>query len=183
MPENQHLKSARNDYNPDPFYFFEENETFKRYVVYNPFYDVIKNIFIDIISNYNSEIEILLKDLKDYDETGKKDIIWDHYYTKTTKDKILEALDVHSKYIFYDGYQQLCIRDSITEDYFAFDDHGILFIYSENKLIEDILKKYKIKNSKNELILEKPHWHIRPKDADDLKISFIKDLKIDRSND
>ncbi len=178
---NDPMKSAREDYKPTPFYFSEENNNFKRYVVYNNSFEIIKQLLKEIISSYDNIIEILLKDSQGYDDKKEEDI-WDRYYSETTKENILKLLEIHSKYIFFDGNNQLCIKDSSTGDYISFDDHGILFIYTD-KFIDDLLLKNGIEKKKNELIYDQGHWHIRPKDADVLMNNFIKDLQLKKLED
>lgn len=89
---------------------------------------------------------------------------------RATKSKLEPALNKYEEVIFHDGYHDLMLRRPETGDYIAFDEHGLVFIYTQDDYsftLENFGLTYK---ANEKLIYQFDHWHYRPANArQDLK--------------
>ena len=169
----ENLKAVVDGYNPSPFYFREKYENGHRYVAWSNNLIQLKKVFYGIVSEFPEDIEILLK-ISFEDEPEK----FDRYYGKINKADFLLIIKENELYVFSDGNHQLCVRNPVSGDYIALDDHDILFIYSDLNENIEILKNNEFEERKEKLILEEGHWHVRPSNSEELSDRLIKKLNL-----
>ncbi|MBI1307217.1 MAG: hypothetical protein GC181_11495 [Bacteroidetes bacterium] len=93
-----------------------------------------------------------------------------------TKDNLIAALDKYAEFIFHDGYHELMIRRPDTEEYIAFEVHGLIFLYTHykyTKIFESFGLKYQ---ADQKLIYQYNHIHYRPAKARVDLINLIKEF-------
>jgi len=113
------------------------------------------------------------------EDVTEDEIEWKRYYGKIKKQKLLEKLVSNYEYLLLDGGHQFCVRDGNTGDYFAIDDHAVVFIYSSRKEYRKVLTDLGFKNKKDELIFEIPHWHVMLEDSEKLQKQLVEDLGLE----
>lgn len=172
MKENKPIKCASKDFNTNQFYLIQSKGSDKRFVVSFQDGQKIKEFLTSFIDNCSKGIQIKIRDFDDHDNPKDFD-------GQTTKSKLKTTIDKYEEVIFHDGYHDLMIRRPETGDYIAFDEHGLVFIYTQDNYSE-ILEKLGLTYKANEkLIYEFNHWHYRPTNGrEDLK-NLINELKLE----
>ena len=175
MNDELELKTRGDGYDPAPFYFAEETDNFSRFVAWTSSSTQLRDIVYLIIDLFPSELELLLKI---HGDPEIDDADWHRYYGKTTRTKLVTTLSNNEVCAFEDGGNQLCIRRSDTGEYITLDDHSILFMYTNSKAIEEVLKSSGLIEGKNDLINGVRHWHYVPEDVDRIRSKFINQLHL-----
>ncbi|MCK6640963.1 MAG: hypothetical protein L6Q81_12850 [Bacteroidia bacterium] len=94
----------------------------------------------------------------------------------SSKNALQTLIDKYDGVVFHDGCNELMIRIPESGEYMAFDEHGLVFIYTQADYSND-LARYEIKyKPKEKLIYEFDHWHYRPGNAKEDLACFISDL-------
>lgn len=172
MTTNKPIKCASRDFKSSPFYLIQSNGSDKRFVA--SFQDVLKikeflTLFID---QTLGELQIKIRDFDDKENPVD-------FEGKATKTKLKTTLDNYEEVVFHDGYYDLMLRRPETGDYIAFDEHGLVFIYS-NDNYSDTLEKFGLSYKANEkLIYEFDHWHYRPANGRQDLNNLINDLGLE----
>jgi hypothetical protein len=168
--DNIPIKCASRDFTKDPFYLVQKNGSEQRFVASFGNKEKIKLFLLEFIKNEN-ELQVKIRDLDNADSPVDHD-------GRVTKQKLTEALNRFEEVIFHDGYHDLMIRLPGSGDYLAFDEHGLIFIYSQGNY-PDILKKFGLTYKGDEkLIYQFNHWHYRPAKAEEELASLIKELDL-----
>ena len=155
MLKEKPIKCASMDFKASPFYLIQSNGTDKRFVVSFQDGPKIKEFLTFFIDQTLDRLKIKIRDFDDKENPIDFD-------GQATKIKLKTSLDKYEEVVFHDGYHDLMLRRPETGDYIAFDEHGLLFIYS-NDNYSDILEKFGLSYKANEkLIYEFDHWHYRP---------------------
>src|SRR5690606_24717863 len=123
----------------------------------------IKSFLTNFIDNSDKDMQVKIRDFDDYENP----IDFDGY---VPKEKLKSALNKYEEVIFHDGYHELMIRRPTSGEYIAFDEHGLIFIYTKENY-SNALNKYGLNYKADEkLIYEFDHWHYRPANgSEDLK--------------
>jgi hypothetical protein len=164
MPtENIPIKCASNDFKTSPFYLIQSNESDKRFVASFQDSEKIKQFITSFIDNTLDELQIKIRDFNDQENP-----IDFSGYAKKSQLKI--TLDKYSAVIIHDGYHVLMLRRPETGDSIAFDEHGLIFVYTQENY-SDAFEKLELTYKMNEkLIYQFDHWHYRPSNGQqDLK--------------
>jgi hypothetical protein len=155
MTTDKPIKCASKDYKTSPFYLIQSNGADKRFVVSFQDREKIKLFITTFIDSSDSDLQVKIRDFDDHENPIDFDGVVPQALLKSTLDKYEEV-------IFHDGCHDLMLRISKTGDYVAFDEHGLIFIYTKYNY-SDILNKYDLTYKANEkLIYEFGHWHYRP---------------------
>jgi hypothetical protein len=169
MTSEQPIKSASNAFKSTPFYLIQSNGPDKRFVAYFENKQNIRSFLLSFVNNAVDKLQIKIRDFDNPD--NPRDFEGD-----VSKQQLRSVLDKYEELIFHDGYHDLMIRLPETGDYVAFDEHGLVFIYTDADY-SDILKTCGLTHQPDQkLVYQYEHWHYRPKNArEDLK-SLIKEL-------
>ena len=137
------------------FYFIQSNGSDKRFVASFQDGQKIKQFLILFIDQTLDELQIKIRDFDD-----KENPI--DFEGQATKSKLKTTLDKYEEVIIHDGYHDLMLRRTETGAYIAFDEHGLVFIYTKDNY-SDTLERLGLTYKANEkLIYQFDHWHYRP---------------------
>ena len=167
----QPIKAAAKEFTNEPFYLIQSNGKDKRYVVSLSDKIRIRTLLAGFINQSTNEIQIKIRDLDNREKPVE-------YSGMINKSKLHDLMTMHEYVIFHNGYHDLMMKNSDTGDYIAFDEHGLIFIYT-NEDYSEFLEKLNAEYKPNEkLIYEFNHWHyLLPKGRERLS-EMIKDFKL-----
>ena len=163
MATDKPIKCASKGFKAAPFFLIQSNGAEKRFVVSFQNADNIKSFLLNFIENSKQDLQIKICDFDDRENP-------EYFSGEITKSKLINILENYSDLVFHDGYHDLMIRKPETGDYVAFDEHGLIFIYTQQNY-SDMLIGLNLKYKPNEkLIYEFEHWHYRSESGrEDLK--------------
>jgi hypothetical protein len=172
MTTDKPIKCAAKDFKTSPFYLIQSNGSNKRFVASFQDGQKIKQFLTLFIDQSLDELQIKIRDFDD-----KENPI--DFEGQATKSKLKPTLDKYEEVVFHDGYHDLMLRRPETGDYIAFDEHGLVFIYTQDNY-SDTLEKLGLSYKANEkLIYQFDHWHYRPANGrQDLK-NLINELGLE----
>jgi hypothetical protein len=172
MTTDKPIKCAAKGFKKSPFFLIQSNGEEKRFVASFQDGQKIKQFLILFIDQSQDELQIKICDFDDKENPVD-------FEGHATKSKLKAILDKYEEVVFHDGYHDMMLRRPETGDYIAFDEHGLVFIYSQDNY-SDRLEKLGLNYKANEkLIYQFDHWHYRPANGrEDLK-KLIKDLGLE----
>jgi len=163
------IKCASKEFKAEPFYILQRNGNDTRYVASWQDKQRIKSFLLYFINASSHDFQIKIRD---HDHPELKE-----FYGIVGMQQLIETLDLYEDVIFHDGFHELIIRRSDGE-YLAFDEHGLLFIYTGNDYSLVFDKLNLPLKSHEKLIYEFNHWHIQSSNGkEDLK-RLIKHLHL-----
>lgn len=155
MTTDKPIKCVSKDFKTSPFYLIQSNGSDKRFIVSFQDEKKIKQFLTLFIDQTLDEMQIKIRDFDD-----KENPI--DFEGQATKSKLNATLDKYEEVVFHDGYHDLMLRRPETGDYIAFDEHGLVFIYTQDNY-SDTLEMLGLSYKANEkLIYQFDHWHYRP---------------------
>ena len=167
------MKSARNDYSENPFFYTEVFEGSPRTIAWDQSTENQKKIFYSLVGLFGDRIDYLFKECTGEDSEYES---WVRISGGIYKTDLIHLIEQNEEWFFNDSIFQFCFKNADCKPYVAYDEHGIFFIY-DMKECEDLLKKIGLSYSVKELISDKSHWEIRPKDCESKLKRFKKILK------
>ena len=175
MKTDKPIKCASKDFKTDPFYLIQSNGPDKRFVASFQDEQKIKQFLNLFISRTSDELQIKIRDLDDKENPLE-------FEGQVTISRLKATLEKYDEVFFHDGYHDLMIRLPETGDYMAFDEHGLVFIYTQDNY-SDTLESLGLTYKANEkLIYQFDHWHYRPANGrQDLK-NLINELGLECKN-
>ena len=175
MTTDKPIKCASKDFKTSPFYLIQSNGADKRFVVSFQDAEKIKLFLSSFVEGADTELQIKIRDFDDHENP----IDFDGDVTET---KFKTVLDKYEEVIFHDGYHDLMIRRPNTGDYVAFDEHGLVFIYTQENYSDKLNNLGLVYKAKEKLIYEFGHWHYRSASGrEDLK-NLISELGLEKYN-
>ena len=175
MTTNRPIKSAAKDYTKEPFYLIQYNGSDKRTVASFQNKDNIKLFLRTFIESIESDVNVKITDLEDYDNPQDFDGM-------VSKEKINTALNNYDDFFLHDGYHELTLMNPGTSDLIAFDEHGLIYIYADSDY-ESVLRSFGLTLKPDQkLIYELGHWHYRSADGKTVLTKIIADLKLGQNN-
>lgn len=165
MTNDKPIKCASYEFTKSPFYVIQSNGNDRRFIASFPDVQKIKQFLTLFIEQTLDEIQIKIAD---YDDANRPL----EYEGQSSKSELQTTLEKYEDVVFHDGFHDLMLRRPETGDYIAFDDHGLVFIYTEDDYT-NILEALGLIHKPDELLIyEYNHWHYRPpngrKDLKDL---------------
>jgi len=127
--------------------------------------------FLFLLEKMGDRVEYLFKEDLESEEPNR----WLHISGGIHKDELKNLIKTFEEWFFTDSAFQFCIREPDIKGYFAYDEHGIFFIYDKDE--KEVLRKLGIADERRELLTDKGHWHVRPKDAESTLPKFKVALK------
>lgn len=175
MSTQRPIKCASRDFKKSDFYLIERNGSDKRFIASFMNAETIARLIKSFVEQCDKDIRVKICDLAD--QSNPTDI-----GGSVDKNLFLSALEKYNDVIFHDGYHELELMNPKTMDLLAFDEHGLVYIYSD-KNYSEILENFGLTFRPNEsLITRFDHWHIRTATGQkDLK-SFIDALGLETYN-
>lgn len=154
MTTDKPIKCASKYFKTSPFYLIQSNGADKRFVVSFQDGEKIKLFLTIFIDSSDSDLQVKIRDFRDHENPIDFD-------GTVTKAKLTSALHKYAEVIFHDGFHELMLMSPNTGDYIAFDEHGLVFIYTKYNYA-GALNKYGLTYKASEkLIYEFDHWHYR----------------------
>lgn len=170
---NQPIKAASKDFTPEPFYLIQKHQEDKRYVVSLKDKIRIRTLIAGFINQASKEVQVKIRDF----DNRERPI---DYSGSLDKSQLHQLITKHEDVIFHNGYYDLIFRIPETGDHIAFDEHGLIFIYTDDDYSE-ILKNLKVEYRSNEkLIHEFHHWHYCMANGHEKLADMIKELKLEK---
>jgi len=168
---NQPIKVASNEFTNEPFYLIQSNGTERRYVVSLRDKVRVRTLLAGFINQSKNEIQIKIRD----SDNPEKPI---DYSGSLGKAKLHELMTKHEDVIFHNGYHDLMFRNPNSGDYVTFDEHGLIFIYT-NQDYSGILKNLEAEYKPDEkLVYEFNHWHYSLPDGQEKLADMINDFEL-----
>jgi len=165
------IKCAARGYAPGPFYLVQSNGNEKRYVAGFTDKDRIKLFLFAFIDGVTDEVLVRI-----VDGPGDDDPVG--YTGPVDKALLKRMIDKHELVIFHDGMHDLMIRDAVSGDYLAFDEHGLIYLYTSRDT-SGLMQGHGLQYRANgRLIHEFDHWHVSPPNAPDLLVDLVRDLAL-----
>lgn len=171
--DNRPIKATAKTANQECFYLIQTNGADKRYVIWLRDKIRIRTILAGFINKAVLTVEVKIRDFNDF-----KDGI--DYFGSVAKSELHQLMTKYEDVLFHNGYHDLMILIPETEEYIVFDEHGLIFIYTSDTY-ETFLTNLRVKyQASKKLIYEFDHWHYCLPNGNNLLISFIDDLKLER---
>jgi len=165
------IKAASANFTNDPFYLIQTNGYDKRYVVSLREKEKLKSFFAEFI-NEADELQVRIRDLDKVDDPIE-------FSGAATPNQLMEIMEKHEDIIYHHGKYDFMLRNPETGEYIAFDEHGLLFIYTDgdySKTLDTLGTEHRPDEA---LIYEYDHWHFGlPEGAEKLK-ALINDLNLE----
>jgi hypothetical protein len=160
-------KAVSPDYNPGPFYFVEASETGEiRMPCWSLDPDPLMEIMLELLKAFPEDVGVLIKARVETSLTQPKEDEWLRFFGYCNKRTVQNAVVRFRKFIQCDSTHQFMVRNTDTGEYLAFDDYGILWIYSENPKFKEILQGRGFSEKKGQpLINEGPTWRLTAPDS------------------
>ncbi len=170
---NQPIKAASKEFTNESFHLIQSHGVDKRYVVSLSDKIRIRTLLAGFINQSKNEIQIKIRDV----DNPEKPI---NYSGTLNKSKLHELMTKHEDVIFHNGYHDLMLRNPETGDYIAFDEHGLIFIYT-NQDYSEVLKNLNAEYKPEEkLIYEYNHWHYCLPKGQEKLAEMIKDFELEK---
>lgn len=167
------MKSAVDGYEKPPFYFQEKEGDSTRTVAWVGDERSQEKVFFDLLNVIGDRIDYLLKEADGFDE---EEIRWKRIQGGILHSNLVEVIENNKDWFFGDGGFQFCARIAEHPDYFAYDDHGIFWIYSDLPEFKIVLERNGVEEREDNLITSTGHWHIHQKDSEIKADKFRSDL-------
>jgi hypothetical protein len=129
-----------------------------------------EKVFWKLAELIGDRIEYLLKET--VDQNGDE-MVWRRVSGGIFRSDLVEVIGGDSELFFHDSGFQFCARSPETDDYFAYDEHGIFWIYSKDPRYLAHLREAGLAERDVPLICDFGHWHVRPKNAEERLEKFI----------
>lgn len=169
-------KAVREGYAPAPFVFEQVSETGEtRFVAWTGDIDQFKKLVYAVLSRLPREVEVLFK--TETNAASERDG-WVRFCGIVALDELVAAIQAAEELVFHDGGSMLCAKDLETDEYIALDEHGTLFIYSDDRAYLGLCEQVGLENRENELINAQGHWQVRPKHHEEQGKQFVQWLNL-----
>lgn len=166
---NQPIKATSKEFTNEPFHLIQLNGTDKRYVVSLRDKVRVRTLLAGFINQSRNDVQTKIRDL----DNPEKPV---NYSGTLSKAKLHDLMTKHEDVIFHNGYHELMLRNPDSGDCLAFDEHGLIFIYTSqdySEILANLEAEYK---PEEKLIYEFNHWHYNLPEGGEKLADMIKDL-------
>ena len=167
------IKADSADFTKDEFYLIQTSGPDQRYVASFQDKSKIHRFMTDFINKVEDEVEVRIIE---FDES-QQPIQFSGIIQKT---ELLSIVAIHDEVIFHHGKYDFMLRNSQTEEYFAFDEHGLLFIYTDQDYSEILHQLGAERRQDEPLIYEYDHWHIGLPEGEEKFAALINDSNLEQ---
>lgn len=157
-------KAYREGYEPRPFAFRQIYSEGTRVAAWTADLGQLRRLLLAVLDEFPGDVEILFKT-----KTGAEEDDWQRYVGGVRKSALIDLLGPCEELVLSDGRSMLCVRRPDTREYLARDEHGILFLYLEGPRCLELCEQLGFENRVEEPIFAAPHWHVRPKAAEQME--------------
>ena len=168
---NQPIKCASKEFTSEPFHLIQKNRGDRRYVVSLKDKTRIRILLSGFINSMEKSVQLKIRDFEEKENPVD--------YVGTSDPKILhEIMTNFEDVIYHNGYHDLMIRDSKNGEYIVFDEHGLIFIYTQKDYSTVLNKLNAPYRKKEKLTYEFGHFHYRSGNGQERLAEFISTLKL-----
>lgn len=170
------IKAVRAGKNPSfgqAFYLIQRNVGMQRYVISLPDKEKIRELLLEFIKSLLKKPLVKIRHFYEDEEEGTD-------YSGSVKVKrLVKCLEIHEDVIFHNGMHDFMVMDPQTEDYLVFDEHGLLYFYT-NENCPALFKGFDIPFVPDQkLLYEYDHWHFSIADGQNKIAEMIRFLKFE----
>ena len=170
---NKPIKATSKESNAEPFYRIESNGDTQRYVVSIRDIMSIKSLLTGFINESNDPVQVKIRDLENSGAPAD-------YSASMEKAKLLQLMEKHEAVIFHHGFHDLMVRNPESGDCLAFDEHGLIYIYSEADYAAVLCSLNVEFKPFDKLIYEFDHWHYALPEGQRKLLDFIGELGLEK---
>ena len=121
-----------------------------------------EELFWSLAGLGGEKLEYLFKEYVNDDEDGP---VWRRASGGILLSDLRAVVEADREFFFHDSGFQMCLRNPETHDYFAYDEHGLFWIYSDDERYRASLLDEGIHERDAPLISDSGHWHFNVVDA------------------
>lgn len=165
------IKTAITGISISPFFLIQQNKNEKRYIAWINDKIKIRIIIAGFINKAKDNLNVKIVNFYDVDkgETFQGEISKSDLHLKMT-----EFEDV----LFHNGFHDFMVMNPDTKEYIVFDEHGLIFIYT-NEDYTEIFKNLNINlNNSAKLTYEFDHFHYIIPEGNNKLEKFINELNL-----
>ncbi len=166
-------KAELRGYSEEPFFKTDKDYDQGRIIAWAGDVERQAQLFWSLAEALGERIDYLLKVELDVNEKASQ---WRRIFGNILLSDLKVAIKSHDELFFHDSGFQICLRKPDSGEYFAYDEHGIFWIYSNDECFIKILKESGLSEREAQLICDSSHWHIRPNNAEYRLEQFIQTL-------
>lgn len=160
------IKCTSNNYRNEPFYLIQTNEDGKRYVVSLSDTFRIRILLSGFIDNIKNNCQLKIRSLDE-------DLNLIVYTGKQSRDRLHALITEFEDVIFHNGRHDLIIQNPDSGDYLTFDDHGLIYIDTDEDY-SAVLNNLGAEHKPDEkLIYQGFHWHHSTEQLNEQLADFI----------
>lgn len=156
-------KTELNGYSEEPFFKIDTDYEQVRIIAWAGGAEQQEQLFWSLAEVIGERIDYLFKEEIDADAKGS---VWRRISGGILFEDLKSVVEIDTELFFHDSGFQICLRIPDSEDYFAYDEHGIFWIYSRDERFRQSLEQVGLSERNASLICDSGHWHVRPKDAE-----------------
>jgi hypothetical protein len=157
MADDTLLKAVLQGYEPAAFYFRQSHPGGdERWVSWTPSLKMLKDTVYAILESFPDDVDVLWKHYDSEDAEGQPE--WIRFCGTVAKSELIDSIRRYESFVFQDASNCLCVRRLDTDEYFALDHKGPLYIYSDSDWVPQLLARLGYENRIEKLITEGGHW-------------------------
>lgn len=154
----------------------QSNKNEKRFVLYLNNIEKIKILLLLFIDG--SKTQMLQVKIHVFETS--EDFI--EYAGVTLKEQIKSSISTHGDIFLKDGDNAFMLRRPDTGEVLAFDEHGLIFIYTAQDMSKELESFGAPYTANQKLIYQFDHWHVRPAHAEQSLHQVINELGLTETN-
>jgi hypothetical protein len=175
QPPQNALKAWASEYGVRPFFFIQTSQARKRVIAWSGDAEQVKSAFYRLLEHFPFDVEVMLKIMFSLEDQEPQ---WQKFHAHVNRTQLIQAVQQNELYVFSDGMNQIWIRDTETKEYFAFDEHGIFFIYSGSTAFSETLTELGFQEKYEDPIYSRSHFHHRPAQLEYMEMKFVSELNL-----
>jgi hypothetical protein len=179
-PGENLIKAWSREYEEAPFFFEQNVPAGHRIIAWAEDSALTKRAFYQILEGFSQIIEVLLK--IEFRDKAEAKPLWSRYHGTIDKWRVVHIIQENEVYVFSDGSHQLCLKVPQGDRYLAFDEHGILFLYSPTAEDAAMFRSLGFESRYAEPIFSKPHFQHVPPEPEKLEMQFLTQLGLAKAN-
>lgn len=168
---NKPIKCVSKDFTSNPFFLIQYNGSQKRFLAFFQNKEKIKQFLTLFIDQSVDDVQVKIYDVEDINNPKEHE-------GSVTKVKLKAAIKQYEEVVFHNGRHDFMIRQPETDDYIVFDEHGMIFIYTQDDYTT-ILENFGLSFQPNKKLIESfNHWHYSSQNHGMNLQSFIASLEL-----
>jgi len=172
MP-NEPMKCSAAEFRQTPFYVMQTDGNSKRYVVSLRDIPNIKKLLTTFINAAPNPVQIKIRDFDDLEHPVD-------YVGSVNKAILLPLMTQFEEVIFGNGFHDLMLRNAESEEYVVFDEHELIFIYTDIHCAP-MLQHFGAEFLPDEkLTYEYCHFHISIPNGPQRLLEFVAALQLEK---